>query len=90
LAAPQTFDFALEKADKTHISLVLKLLQASDAVLCTDSGQALSAATHEIGIVPSPNQSGRRNKVVDEIYHVQNVYAYDRRVKTPTYPIKKT
>lgn len=32
-----TSDFVLEKADKTHISAVLKPLLASDAVLCTDT-----------------------------------------------------
>lgn len=76
-----TSDFVLEKADKTHISAVLKPLLASDAVLCTDSGRALGAAAREIGITHRPINLAAGIKVVGKVYHVQNVNAYGSRLK---------
>jgi transposase-like protein len=76
-----TSDFVLEKADKEHISAVLKPLLASDAVLCTDSGRALGAAAREIGIAHRPINLAAGIRVVGKVYHVQNVNAYDSRLK---------
>lgn len=77
-----TADFVLEKADAKHISAALKPLLASDAVLCTDSGKALSAAAREIGIAHRPINLAAGIRVVAKVYHVQNVNAYDSRLKT--------
>jgi len=60
---------------------VLKPLLASDAVLCTDSGKALGAAVREIGITHRPINLAAGIRVVGKIYHVQNVNAYDSRLK---------
>ena len=76
-----TSDFVLEKADKEHIGAALKPLLANDAVLCTDSGKALGAAVREIGIVHRPINLAAGIRVVGKIYHVQNVNAYDSRLK---------
>lgn len=76
-----TSDFVLEKADKAHISAVLKPLLASDTVLCTDSGKALGAAIREIGITHRPVNLAAGIRVVDKVFHVQNVNAYDSRLK---------
>ena len=76
-----TSDFVLEKADKTHISAILKPLLASDSVLCTDSGRALGAAAREIGITHRPVNLAAGIKVVGKVYHVQNVNAYGSRLK---------
>lgn len=76
-----TSDFVLEKADKEHISAALKPLLASDAILCTDSGRALGAAVREIGITHRPINLAAGIRVVGKVYHVQNVNAYDSRLK---------
>jgi len=76
-----TSDFVLEKADKEHMSAALKPLLANDAVLCTDSGKALGAAVREIGIAHRPINLAAGIWVVGKIYHVQNVNAYDNRLK---------
>lgn len=76
-----TTDFVLEKADKAHIGAVLKPILASDAVLCTDSGKALSAAAREMGIAHRTINLAAGIRVVAKVYHVQNVNAYDSRLK---------
>ncbi|MDP3330834.1 MAG: IS1595 family transposase, partial [Methylococcaceae bacterium] len=76
-----TADFVLEKADKAHISAVLKPILASDAVLCTDSGKALGAVAWEMGITHRPINLAAGIRVVAKVYHVQNVNAYDSRLK---------
>jgi transposase-like protein len=76
-----TSDFVLEKADKAHICAALKPLLAADTVLCTDSGKALGAAAREIGIVHRPINLAAGIRVVGKVYHVQNVNAYDSRLK---------
>jgi len=76
-----TADFVLKKADKEHIGAALKPLLASDAILCTDSGRALGAAVREIGITHRPINLAAGIRVVGKVYHVQNVNAYDSRLK---------
>jgi len=76
-----TADFVLEKADKAHISAALKPILASDAVLCTDSGKALGAVAREMGITHRPINLAAGIRVVAKVYHVQNVNAYDSRLK---------
>lgn len=80
--AGSTSDFVLEKADKAHICAALKPLLASDAVLCTDSGKALGAAAREMGVTHRPINLAAGIRVVGKVYHVQNVNAYDSRLKT--------
>ena len=77
-----TADFVLEKADKAHIGAVLKPLLASDAILCTDSSKALGAAARDMGIAHRTINLAAGIRVVAKVYHVQNVNAYDSRLKT--------
>lgn len=77
-----TTDFVLEKADKAHIGAALKPILASDAILCTDSGKALGAAAREIGITHRTINLAAGIRVLAKVYHVQNVNAYDSRLKT--------
>lgn len=74
-------DFVLERADKEHISAVLKPILAADAILCTDGGKALGAAAREMGIVHRPVNLAQGIRVIAGVYHVQNVNAYDSRLK---------
>ena len=77
----RTADFVLEKADKAHIGAALKPLLASDVILCADSGKALLAAAREMGIVHRPINLSVGVRVHAKVYHVQNVNAYDNRLK---------
>lgn len=79
--AGNTADFILEKADKTHIEAVLKPLLAADVVLCTDGEKALAAVAKELGITHRPINLAAGQRVVAGVYHVQNVNAYDSRLK---------
>ena len=79
--AGNTADFMLEKADKAHIGAVLKPLLASDVILCTDGEKALAAVAKEMGITHRPVNLAAGRRVVAGVYHVQNVNAYDSRLK---------
>lgn len=76
-----TADFILEKADKAHIGAVLKPLLAADVILCTDGEKALAAVAKEIGITHRPINLAAGQRIVAGVYHVQNVNAYDSRLK---------
>ncbi|MBK7464831.1 MAG: IS1595 family transposase [Betaproteobacteria bacterium] len=76
-----TADFMLKKADKAHIGAVLKPLLAADVILCTDSEKALAAVAKEMGITHRPVNLAAGQRVVAGVYHVQNVNAYDSRLK---------
>ena len=77
-----TSDFVLPKADKKHICAALKPIVAADAVLCTDGSKAARAASRSLGIVHRSVNLSAGIRVVDKVYHVQNVNAYDSRLKT--------
>ena len=79
--AGNTADFMLEKADKAHIGAVLKPLLAADVILCTDGEKALAAVAKEMGITHRPVNLAAGRRVVAGVYHVQNVNAYDSRLK---------
>lgn len=76
-----TADFVLDKADKEHIGAALKSILASDSILCTDSGKALGAAAREMSITHRPINLAAGVRVIAGVYHVQNVNAYDSRLK---------
>ncbi len=79
--AGSTADFILEKADKAHIEAALKPVLAGDAVLCTDRARALDSAVREIGITHRPIDLSAGVRVIGRVYHVQNVNAYDSRLR---------
>ena len=79
--AGNTADFILEKADKAHIGAALKPLLATDVILCTDGEKALAAVAKEMGITHRPVNLAAGQRVVAGVYHVQNVNAYDSRLK---------
>ena len=76
-----TANFILEKADKEHIGAVLKPLLAADAILCTHGARSLAAVAKEMGITHRPVNLASGQRVVAGVYHVQNVNAYDSRLK---------
>lgn len=76
-----TADFVLRKIDKTHISAALKPLLATDTILCSDSERAIAAVAREIGVTHRPVNVSAGIRVIGKVYHIQNVNAYDSRLK---------
>jgi transposase-like protein len=75
-----TADFILSKLDAVHVSAVLKPLVDADAILCTDGAAVYTAfaqaegITHHSIVAHGPRVRGA--------FHIQNVNAYDSRLKT--------
>jgi len=74
-----TADFILERIDAQHISAVLAPLIDKDAILCTDGASVYSAFAKREGIRHEAIRTkGPRSRGV---FHIQNVNAYDSRLK---------
>lgn len=76
-----TSDYVLEKDDQKHITQALKPILARDCILCSDSSKAMAAAAREIGVAHRPVNLSAGIRVIARVYHVQNVNAYDSRLK---------
>jgi transposase-like protein len=74
-----TADFILKKVDVDHVSQVLKPLVDTDACLCTDGAAVYESFAkaenieHQIILARGPHARGA--------FHIQNVNAYDSRLK---------
>lgn len=78
----QTADFRLERLDAPHVIAVLRPLIAPDAILCSDGANVYKTFAREAGIAHRPLNVQQGIRVVDGVFHIQNVNAYDRRLKT--------
>lgn len=78
----QTADFRLEKLDAPHIIAVLRPLIEPDAILCSDGANVYKTFAREAGIAHRPINVQQGIRVVDGVFHIQNVNAYDSRLKT--------
>lgn len=76
-----TADFILETDGKANIIAALKPILASDAILCTDGSSVLAAAAKAIGVTHRPVNISAGQRVIADVYHIQNVNAYDSRLK---------
>lgn len=76
----QHADFHLAKLNTEHVRAVLKPLLDADAVLCTDSA-AIYARFAELEGVAHHCINLRQKRRVDGAFHIQNVNAYDSRLK---------
>lgn len=76
-----TADFILAADDAPHVAAALQPILAKDAILCTDGSKALAAAARTMGITHRPVNLSAGIRVVAGVYHVQNVNAYDSRLK---------
>jgi len=75
----QTADFMLEKLDAKHVGEALSTVLASDACLCTDKAAVYSAFAKRNGVQHETiTASGPRSRGP---FHIQNVNAYDSRLK---------
>lgn len=76
-----TADFILEADDKAHVAAALKPILPKDTILCTDGSSTLAAAAKVLGVTHRPVNLSAGIRVVARVYHVQNVNAYDSRLK---------
>ena len=77
----ETADFVLQGVGVEQIEPVLKPLLNKDVMLCTDGAAAYKLIAQHAGIVHRPINVAAGQRVVGGIYHIQNVNAYDSRLK---------
>ena len=75
-----TADFRLPGVSAEDIEPVLKPLLAADAILCTDGVSAYTVVARNLGVTHHPVNLSRGIRVRGA-YHIQNVNAYDSRLK---------
>lgn len=79
--AGATTDCVLKADDEVNVTAALKPVLSKDAVLCTDGSKVLAASARVIGILHKSVNLAAGIRVLDGVYHVQNVNAYDSRLK---------
>ena len=78
-----TVDFVL-KDDRSSgaIRSLLESHVAKDTVVCTDASKTLAKALSQLSVVHKQINLAKNIRVLEGIYHVQNVNAYDSRMKS--------
>jgi transposase-like protein len=76
-----TTDFQLTATNTQTIEPLLKLTLASDAILCSDGAASYRLAAQHIGLTHHAVNLTAKIRVVCGAYHIQNVNAYDSRLK---------
>ena len=76
----ETADFILPRVNAIEVSRVLKPLVAADACLCTDGASVYRSFTRAAGI--EHQAVSTRGPRARGAFHIQNVNAYDSRLKT--------
>lgn len=79
--AGSTADAILPADDKASVVAALGPLLPKDIVLCSDGSGTLAAAAKALGVIHRPINLSAGIRVVAGVYHVQNVNAYDSRLK---------
>lgn len=77
-----TTDFKLDKADIATVEPILRQHLAQDAVLCSDGAAVYRQAAHHLSLAHRPLNLSKGIRVLGKVYHIQNVNAYDSRLKT--------
>jgi transposase-like protein len=76
-----TANIILAADGRADLVAALKPLLPADTILCTDGSSVLAAAVKEIGVAHRPVNVSAGQRVVAGVYHIQNVNAYDSRLK---------
>ena len=76
-----TLDAVLPRADTHAIKEVLGPAIDADAILCSDANPIYSAFTRQAHIEHRPINLSAGVRVLDNAFHIQNVNAYDSRLK---------
>lgn len=79
--AGSTADAILPADDKASVVAALGPLLPKDIILCSDGSSTLAAAAKALGVAHRPINLSAGIRVVAGVYHVQNVNAYDSRLK---------
>ena len=76
-----TADFQLIATDQSAIEPALRAVMAPDAILCSDGGAVYRAVARSLGVTHRPINLSAGIRVIAGVYHIQNVNAYDSRLK---------
>ncbi len=79
--AGNTADAILPADDKASVVAALGPLLPKDIILCSDGSSTLAAAAKALGVAHRPIKLSAGIRIVAGVYHVQNVNAYDSRLK---------
>lgn len=79
--AGRTADALLPADDKASVVAALGPLLPKDVILCSDGSATLAAAAKALGVAHRPVNLSAGIRVVAGVYHIQNVNAYDARLK---------
>lgn len=79
--AGQTANFMLEADNAANVAAALKPLLAPDVLLCTDGSGTLASAARQMGVCHRPVNVLAGRRVIAGVYHIQNVNAFDSRLK---------
>ncbi len=79
--AGATTDCVLKGNDAKHVIEALESVLSKDSILCTDGSRVLAAAAKGMGVAHRPVNLAAGKRVIGGVYHVQNVNAYDSRLK---------
>lgn len=79
--AGSTADAILPADDKASVVAALGPLLPKDIILCSDGSGTLAAAAQALGVTHRPVNLAAGIRVIAGVYHVQNVNAYDSRLK---------
>jgi len=77
-----TADAVLEKVNSEAVAKVLQPMLARDSVLCAGSSLVCVRVARELGVTLKAVNVQAGIRVVEQVFHVQNVNAYDSRLKT--------
>ena len=76
-----TADFKLTATDTVAMQPLLRQILAKDTILCSDGGRVYRSLAHQLGITHRPVNLAAGIRVIAGVYHIQNVNAYDSRLK---------
>jgi hypothetical protein len=76
-----TADFKLAADNAEAVGLPLRNILAKDAILCSDGSPVYKAVAKELNITHRPVNLAAGIRVVANAHHIQNVNAYDSRLK---------
>ncbi|MDQ7001658.1 MAG: IS1595 family transposase [Ghiorsea sp.] len=78
----ETADFVLQGTDTKSIEAVLSPLLGKDMILCSDGAASYRKIAQRAGAAHRPVNIAKGVRVVGGVYHIQNVNAYDSRLKS--------
>jgi ISXO2-like transposase domain len=77
----ETLDAILDAIDAEHLGAALKPVLGKDTPLCTDGSKAFEAMAKDAGIPHQAMNIKADIRVKERLFHIQNVNAYDSRLK---------